>query len=94
MNKLLFGTLAAAALLPLAAQAQDAKPALQGLTRAEVIAELQRSRVNGEFDRLRSEPPDSTGAFSLSSTSSRDEALRVAKQAKAAEKARSPTPRE
>ena len=62
MNKLFVTTaLAAAALLPLAAQAQETKPAAKPLTRAEVIAELQRARASGEYDALHADTPDPLG---------------------------------
>lgn len=59
MNKFfIMSALAAAALLPFAAQAQDSKAAPQGLTRAEVLAELQRARASGEYDRIHAETPN------------------------------------
>jgi hypothetical protein len=62
MNKLfLTAALAAATLLPLAAQAQETKPAAKPLTRAEVTAELQRARASGEYDALHAETPDPLG---------------------------------
>lgn len=64
MSKFIITTaLAAAALLPLAAQAQsqDAKSAAQPLTRAEVVAELERARASGELDQLRADTPDALG---------------------------------
>lgn len=64
MNKLFVTTaLAAAALLPLAttAQAQEAKSTAKPLTRAEVIAELQRARATGEYDLLHADTPDPLG---------------------------------